>query len=220
MLNNLIKKGYEIVKDFVFPPVCVSCNTNNEILCDTCLFSIPTSTYSEKNIHAVFSYNSPIIRKSIQALKYKNNTNLAKKLAIPLHDKILQELTHQEKFNGFIKPLIIPIPLHKKRKRQRGYNQSELICNELSFIDDSIYKTEYNVLFKHKHTSSQTEILNRKKRLKNVRDCFNIKNAEKIKDRNIILIDDVTTTGATFTEASKVLKNAGARKIICFAVAH
>ncbi|MCK5027477.1 MAG: ComF family protein, partial [Candidatus Pacebacteria bacterium] len=127
---------------------------------------------------------------------------------------------HQEKFNGFTKPLVIPIPLHKKRKRQRGYNQTELLCNELSLIDNSLYRTENHVLYKHQSTRSQTEILNRKERLKNIQGCFSIKDPEKIHGRNIILIDDITTTGATFREATRVLKKAGVRRVICFAVAH
>ncbi len=220
MQQNLLKKIYEVARDLVFPSTCISCGIDHEVLCDTCLFSIPMDTYSEKNMHAVFSYNEPVIRRSLHSLKYKNNTALAKRLAIPLHDKILQELIHQEKFNGFTKPLIIPIPLHKKRKRQRGYNQTEILCNELSLIDNSFYRTENHVLYKHKHTPSQTEILNRKKRLKNIQNCFSAKNPEKIQGRNIILIDDITTTGATFNEASRVLKKAGAKRVICFAVAH
>ena len=77
-----------------------------------------------------------------------------------------------------------------------------------------------NVLIKPQETEHQARIHNRSARLKNIVGSFSVKNEELIKNKNIILIDDITTTGATLTEAKKVLKHAGARKIIAFTVAH
>ena len=81
---------------------------------------------------------------------------------------------------------------------------------------------EKNILIKPKETKHQARIHNRGERLKNIIGSFAIKNTEKnlLKNRNIILIDDIITTGATLTEARKTLKKAGARKIIAFTVAH
>ncbi len=220
MKHFIPRKLYTSFKNFLFPPQCVSCKEYNQVFCDKCLFSIPLSSFLENDIHAVFSYNTPAIRGAIHALKYKNNTDIAKRLAIPLHDKIIQELSYQKMFSGFTKPLLIPIPLHKKRQKQRGYNQTKLLCDELSFIDSVFYRTEYNVLYKNKETSSQVKILNRQNRLKNIKNSLSIKNTEKIHGKNIILIDDIVTTGATLKEATKVLKQAGAKKVICFVVAH
>ncbi|KKP65076.1 MAG: Phosphoribosyltransferase, partial [Candidatus Nomurabacteria bacterium GW2011_GWF2_35_12] len=71
-----------------------------------------------------------------------------------------------------------------------------------------------------KETEHQVNIKDRRDRLKNLSDSFSVKNPEIIKDKNIILIDDVLTTGATLTEAKKILKSFGAKKVIAFTVAH
>ena len=81
-------------------------------------------------------------------------------------------------------------------------------------------KVETDILYKIKETPTQVSIKNKEKRLKNLSNVFEIKNSEKIKDKNIILIDDVSTTGATLEEASRSLKNSGAKKIISLVVAH
>lgn len=125
---------------------------------------------------------------------------------------------------NFTEPILIPIPLSKKRLCERGYNQAELICKELIKINNLRHgvdiKLENKVLIKPKETKHQAKIENRGERLLNIVGSFDIQNAELIKNRNIILIDDITTTGATLSEAKKVLKHFGARKIIAFAVAH
>ena len=149
---------------------------------------------------------------------------------------------------NFNHPILIPIPLSAKRYKERGYNQAELICKELIRLSKTnhltppldslgaplslirrgaggeVFTLENNILIKPKETEHQARILNREKRLKNIVGSFAIKNAEenisKIKNRNIILIDDITTTGATLTEAKKILKKNGARKVIAFTIAH
>src|SRR3989344_6085699 len=121
--------------------------------------------------------------------------------------------------------ILIPIPLSSKRYRERGYNQAELLCENLVKLDENVnFKLEKNILIKQIDTKHQAHILNRSERLKNIVGSFTIlytgKNIGLIKNKNIILIDDITTTGATLTEARKVFKQAGARKIIAFTVAH
>jgi ComF family protein len=121
---------------------------------------------------------------------------------------------------NFTNPLLIPIPISKKRYRERGYNQSLLVCKELIRIDKENFDLESSVLIKNKETEHQARIKNRNERLKNIIGSFETKNENKIKNRNIILIDDITTTGATLNEAKKILKESGAKKIIAFTVAH
>ncbi len=113
--------------------------------------------------------------------------------------------------------IIIPIPLSRKRLRQRGYNQSELLGKFLS--DKLSVKISSNVLYKTRETISQVEIKDRSKRLKNLQGAFEVKNPETIKNKSVILIDDIITTGATMAEASRVLKKAGAKKVIGLVVA-
>ncbi|MEI6154688.1 MAG: phosphoribosyltransferase family protein, partial [Deltaproteobacteria bacterium] len=117
--------------------------------------------------------------------------------------------------------ILIPIPLAPKRQHERGFNQAEIICNTLIKLDKNInFKLEKNILIKPKDTKHQAHIEDRNKRLKNIIGSFAIIHPELVVESNIILIDDVTTTGATLNEARKILKNAGAKKIIAFTIAH
>src|SRR3989344_5149607 len=142
-----------------------------------------------------------------------------------LYGKILEELSDLSIMENFRNAILIPIPLSSKRYRERGYNQAELLCENLVKLDENVnFKLEKNILIKQIDTKHQAHILNRSERLKNIVGSFTIlytgKNIGLIKNKNIILIDDITTTGATLTEARKVFKQAGARKIIAFTVAH
>ena len=136
---------------------------------------------------------------------------------------------------NFKDAILIPIPLSRRRYRERGYNQAELICKELIKLDSNSninlrygvdekmernFSLEKNILIKIKETEHQANIKDRRDRLKNLVGSFYVKNPEVIKSKNIVLIDDVLTTGATLTEAKKILKQNGARKIIAFTIAH
>ena len=146
---------------------------------------------------------------------------MAKIFAEVLSEKISEELSELSALQNFTCPILIPIPLSKKRYRERGYNQAELICREIIHLTPAL-TLEKNILIKTKETEHQARIKDRNARLKNIISSFAVKNENinKIKNRNIILIDDITTTGATLLEAKKVLKKAGAGKVIAFTVAH
>ena len=208
--------------DIFFPINCIICGKNEKILCIDCLSTFPNAEReSAKWIFPIFDYRHPPVRKTIHFLKYKNKKGLANILAEIMHERILEELSDLSRFENFKEPILIPIPLSPKRLRERGFNQSFLICKKLITLDkNKNFVLEKNVLIKPKDTIHQAHIEDRNKRLKNIAGSFAIKNQEKIKGRNIILIDDVTTTGATLNEAKKTLKQAGARKIIAFTVAH
>ena len=138
-----------------------------------------------------------------------------------LYGRILEELADHAQFENFREPILISIPLAPKRKRGRGFNQATLLCKELVKLDKDVnFKLEKNVLYKPKDTEHQAKIEDRRKRLQNIVGSFSVKNSEIIRGENIILIDDVTTTGATLAEARKVLRAAGAKKIIAFTIAH
>jgi ComF family protein len=110
----------------------------------------------------------------------------------------------------------VPVPLSKKKLRWRGFNQAEEIAKELAnflkipLISDCLIKT--------KETKDQVE-LSEKERKENVKGAFYIKNKEKIAGKNVLLVDDVFTTGATMEEAAKVLNEAGSEKIVGVVVA-
>jgi len=213
---------FNTILDFIFPRYCINCNKNDTFLCQECLNKIPISQeILNNNIYAIFDYQNIIIKKAIWMLKYKNKKEIAKILAPIIYERLLEELSEKISLNNFINPLLIPIPLSKKRLRIRSFNQSELLCKELKNIDtNKLFAFENKVLYKIKNTKNQVEIKNGKERLKNLENCFIVKNPEIIKNKNIILLDDVITTGATLKEARKTLIRAGAKKIIAFTVAH
>ena len=220
------------ILNIIFPANCVSCGKTGTDLCLKCLENSPSAERENPQwIFSLFDYRHPPIKKSIWLLKYKGKKIIADIFAEILYGRIMEELSDLSIMENFHNVILIPIPLASKRKSERGFNQAELICKKLIKIDklaqnkflsngNNNFKLEKNVLIKPKDTEHQARIENRTMRLKNIVGSFSVKNLEKIENRNIILIDDVTTTGATLNEARKVLKQAGARKIIAFTIAH
>ena len=109
--------------------------------------------------------------------------------------------------------LIVSIPISKNKLKKRGYNQAKLIARHLfNSQTDAIWGD--SILSKIKETVSQVEIKEKEKRLANIAGSFRVDKPELVKGKKIILIDDVFTTGATINEAKKVLKKAGAKKVV------
>ncbi len=220
-LNTIINNIFNTI----FPVKCISCGTSGVDLCLTCISgSPPAERETAKWIFPLYDYRHPPIKKAMWLLKYKGNKRLASTFAEILYEKILEELSELAMMENFKKAILVPIPLSPKRYRERGYNQAELICKELIKINNLRHGVDIelinNVLIKTQETEHQARIRDRRVRLKNLTNSFGIKNVELIKNRNVILIDDITTTGATLNEARKILKQASAKKIIAFTVAH
>lgn len=119
--------------------------------------------------------------------------------------------------------LIIPVPLHQRRLRFRGFNQSSLIAK---YVGENItpgfeIPVLEDVLVRHRYTEPQMKIRNHSHRKNNIQNAFSIKKDGKktIKNKNIWLVDDVATTGATLFECAKVLKKAGAKEVFALVVA-
>lgn len=116
------------------------------------------------------------------------------------------------------KPLLIPVPMHPKRRRERGHNQTELLCEAaLEFLDNA-YEYERDTLKRVKIAPEQQK-LDRAKRLKNVAGSMRA-NPAPVKGRVCVVVDDVTTTGATLQEAARALKGAGALRVHTLALAY
>jgi ComF family protein len=112
--------------------------------------------------------------------------------------------------------LIVPVPLHNKRLRQRGFNQSALIAQGLGRRYG--LPVLLGALIRHRSTQPQTR-LGRRERLQNVRGAFSIAHPALVRDRSLLLVDDVFTTGTTLNECARVLKDAGAREVHAMTVA-
>ncbi|MGI5842026.1 MAG: double zinc ribbon domain-containing protein [Christensenellales bacterium] len=112
--------------------------------------------------------------------------------------------------------LIIPVPMHAKAKKKRGYNQAEMLA--LSLAEITGIKCESEVLVKEHETQKQAD-LDFKDRQENLKSAFKIKDKQKIKGKLVVLVDDILTSGATANECSAVLKKAGAKKVVVLTLA-
>ncbi len=215
----------DAILDIIFPAKCISCGHAGSDLCTKCLSESPeVERESGKWIFPIYDYRHPPIKKALWLFKYKGKKRLANVFAEIIYGKILEELSDLSIMENFVEPVLIPIPLSEKRRKERGYNQAELICKKLININNLRHgidlRLENNILIKPQETKHQARIENRAERLKNITGSFAVKNGELLKNKNIILIDDITTTGATLNEARKILKQSGAKKVIAFTVAH
>ena len=200
-------KIFKNILAVLFPQKCLGCKKENEILCSDCLLKINRPDTPHLNgIHIAANYQDLVLKKALWMLKYQGAKQLAKPLAELIRERIWKKLETENW-------LVVPVPLSKNKLRHRGYNQAEMITGELSG------NVRADILFKKFHTKSQVEVKNKEERLANIIGSFEIKNPEKIKGKKIILIDDVLTTGATMREAQKVLKSAGAKKVVGVVVA-
>ena len=111
---------------------------------------------------------------------------------------------------------VVPIPLHKSRQREREFNQAVILSQEVAREFNKKVLTD--ALIRVKPTKTQTE-LTFQERCQNVKESFSVIKPELIKDNNLLLIDDVLTTGATSSEAARCLKEAGARKVLLLTLA-
>jgi ComF family protein len=157
---------------------------------------------------SMFEYND-YTAPMIQSIKYNNNTVLAYRLGA------LLALDIERKSNILTQThMIISVPLHENRLKQRGYNQAQLIAQGL--VSQSGIEIKNDVLIKIKETKDQIG-LSKYEREENLKDCFLITDSMLVKNKNILIVDDVLTTASTVNTCAKILKKEGAGKIF-FAV--
>ena len=202
-------KLFEIVLDFFFPPACSICGKIYKgYLCEECKkeiekYKIKTNIRSER-FHLLV-YEDLIREKMIQYKFYDNPYLYHFFYEILINDKSACE---------FLKSydIIIPVPIHNKRRKERGYNQSALIAKEFS---KNINELEYeDILIKKKNAIAQST-LNKEERLKNAIDMYKIKENKQdiIYNKNVLIFDDIYTTGATANECAKAIRGANSNKI-------
>lgn len=150
------------------------------------------------------------VQQIIHEYKYFRKKSLAKRLAAEL---AVQVQSHAEYRKADV---IIPVPLHRTKFRERGYNQSLLLSLELSHLIET--PVEAHILKRTRHTQSQSK-LNAVQREQNVRGAFKVLDTESLESQQIILVDDVMTTGATLTAAGEPLLAAGAERVLALTLA-
>lgn len=183
--------------------------------------SRPRAIHEDLQIIPLFDYQNAIMKTMIWQIKYRNNKKIAKIFAQALYEELMSELEEFIQLENLTNPIIIPIPLSKKRFHMRGYNQCELVLSEFKKIDSqNIFEYKKDILIKIFDTPTQTSTKSRDERLKNLAHCFAVRDPSLIQNRFVILLDDVTTTGTTLSHARRVLLSSDARKVICIALAH
>lgn len=206
------------ILDLLFPLQCLGCGQEGEWLCFGCLnkiecncdFEITDSSWRVLAGVIVAGFSEDKLLKSlIYKFKYNFIKDLANSLSQLMVNKIL--ILKQRGFKALFEELIIiPVPLHQKRFRWRGFNQAELLAKEVA--SSFGWQMRVEILKRTKHTKAQMK-LRRKKRLGNIKDAFEINNKIDLRDKAILLVDDVLTTGATMEECAKVLRQAGASQV-------
>lgn len=176
--------------------------------------------HKENWIFSLFDYKHPQMKNIIRHLKNHNDFLLKKELAQYMSDYVIDYISDQQELFYFIHPIIIPVPISKKRLRERGFNQVHLFAKYFAKNIDGIY--EKGIVQKKVTTRKQALIKNRKDRFKNVQKIFSIRENKKhlIKNQDVIIVDDLSTTGATLLEMKKILQKHGARNIIAVTIAH
>ncbi len=230
-----LKQIIKIAKDYVFPIFCVGCSQEGVYLCSVCealidktpVYACPGCNSGNQTGDCCGSCRSEsYLDNHIGAVKYEE-------------DKIIGRIIHRFKydyiedykivFGGLIREyisicscrfsgidLIAPVPLHPRRFAERGFNQAELIAQDVG--KSSGIPVSSDLLKRVRYTRIQAR-LNKDERIKNIKDAFKINKDIDIKNKNILLVDDVFTTGSTLQECAKVLKQAGASSVRGFSVA-
>lgn len=192
-------------------PLCTTCGTpfgskeDDDHLCEDCIRKRPYF----KSARAPYLYEGAIMT-AIHRFKYAPKGLLADSLG-----PILAEFAHDwlRETNQF---LAIPVPLHPRRLRERGFNHSLLLARHVAAKLTT--QLDFLALRRVRYTAPQTG-LKKKERQKNVRRAFQVMEPEAVKDREILLVDDVATTGSTLNECARALKRAGSKEIMCIVLA-
>lgn len=239
---NKIQKIKNFILDTLFPISCIACGKADAWLCRECLEKIPlrksqVCPLCEKKITpggricfscrrksaldgllVATSYKNTHVSSAVHCYKYR----FAEKMHAPLGELLIRAYLSADL------PLpdaVIPVPLHPRRLRWRGFNQAALLARHLSenltpgfpipVLDDILVRTRY--------THPQMQIKNYSRRQKNIENAFAIKSSEGstfgIPNKRILLVDDIATTGSTLFEGARVLKNAGAQEVFAIAIA-
>lgn len=225
----MIKIIWQQVLEILFPPICLNCRgylqsreERENLLCASCFGGI--KIYSNVfrpdpriNLVAIDSYENSALRELIHSFKY--NGFLGAK--VPLEKLIIEWLNvNQELASRFLGPgfLLVPIPLHKNRLRARGFNQAEIISDVLS--KHLNLPMEKNLLERVRDTKSQIKMRSAREREENVKGSIRIREGRGLPQyQNLVLVDDVYTSGSTMEEAMRVLRRSGVKNITAFVIA-
>ena len=223
------KSSVPKILNLIYPPICGICGKfNDDFLCPKC-----QKILENEAVFGIDKYEKIKIEKNLQERKYFNEhlyifeyEGIIRRIILKykfqdkayLYKTFVNFLLKNKNFFEFIKKYdtIIPVPISRKRRALRGYNQSELIVKEIANFTN--LKEESDCLFKIKNVIEQSK-LNKEERQKNIQGVYELRNKEKLYKNKILLVDDIYTTGSTVNECSKVLRGAKPKQIGIFTIA-
>ena len=215
---------FETFLSLLFPDSCVGCSSRGSLLCPACRAKLaPAPASSETFILSAYAYADPRVRRLVKLLKYKNTRHAAGLFGAELSSMLSELLGEESLFLGDGPVLVVPVPLSKGRRRMRGYNQAELLARAMlpQLAASGVAAVlDIKLLEKIRETGAQADSKIRSARLTNLGDCFSVASGRRANGETIILVDDVSTTGATLLACKKALQKAGFRNIFALTVAH
>ena len=210
-------KLIEKLLNLIYIQPCYFCHSTKEdsLLCSKCRSKIhfmPKGVYREFqncDVYACTTYDD-IIKKLIRDLKYNNQKKLAKSQS-ELMFEYWQQLKTENEF------IVLPVPIHKLRRKERKYNHMDIVAEEFAKLAG--YKVNKNFIVRTKDTLKQYN-LHKQERIKNIKNAFDLNLNENIdKTANLLIIDDITSTGITFDEIIRLLKKNGYKNVTALALA-
>ncbi len=216
----MLKKIFNFVLDFIWPEFCLGCQRESSLCCEQCLQNLKIlPIYSQnwpdlappyfQSCYVTADYENKLIQKLIKCYKY----DFIEKIS-----DILVTILASQARNLNLPPetIITNVPLHNRKRRERGFDQTKILAEKLA---KKLGLTYQPLLKRKKKTKSQAK-LTKTERQNNMSGVFTILDAAAASGRGpILLLDDVATTGTTLNEASRALKSAGYQKIICLVIA-
>jgi competence protein ComFC len=232
ILPEIIRSTCNALLDLIYPPLCLGCDdileSHERFACSRCWQSIRHVSTDDTTVRVlqhrlielgsvsrIFSLyyfeEQGILQPIIHGLKYNGFTSLG----IELGKRVGEAIGAENPRPHF--DCMIPIPLHRSKQRERGYNQSEYIARGISSVLN-IWTIEIDGVERVRPTGSQTH-LTVDERKTNMENAFRVEKPVRLKGKHVLLVDDVITTGATIGECARVVKEAGAASVSVASVA-
>ncbi|RMF67472.1 MAG: ComF family protein [Calditrichaeota bacterium] len=215
-----LRHGVAAFLDFVYPPYCLLCDAHlaagERLICEKCWQHMPRISQQEGHRHGAIEAVRSLwpfsaeVQTAIHELKFHGKRSLATRIGAEIARRLFQTepLLHGE--------LLVPVPLHKTRLRERGYNQSALLAHAISH--ETGIPVDESALKRVRYTRQQAK-LGASERMANVRGAFRTTAGSLLAGKNVVLVDDVFTTGSTLEACAETLKTAGVKRVFAVTAA-
>ncbi len=216
-MHHFRLRPFSELLQLIYPALCCHCEQplvgDEQHLCTACLAQIPwthNAPIADNDVETrfigrvpcqsaaslLFFHQSAVSQSIVHQIKYFGNIRLARQFGRLMGSELLAS----KRFDTV--DYLVPVPLHPRRKRQRGYNQSELLCKAMSEVLGKPVIT--NNLVRRRYTTTQTH-KNRQDRMDNMKEVFAVRRPAQFADKHILLVDDIITTGATIENCYRAL---------------